>query len=561
LKKFFIVHIFLLFFLTLSSFALELTDDEKAFLATHPLIKIGVRKDIYPYSALSKEGNFTGIASSFFDYFEKTLKVKFKLVAANTWEELIKLEKDHKIDLISTTFVKEPSSYLTIPLFNIPLSALTLKKDSFFQNQENYSGKKIIICNRLGLANLIKNEYSNSEIIDFKSLQHSFKALKAKEVDLIIGELFALEKLIEKEENSDYFLYLLPKTYPMQIAINHELKLLHSILQKAVLSLSEEKKESFYNLWVKNNQSKKIKISQLLLAICIISLFLLLLFLELKSTRKRKMELELANEQLKLHLKSFDIALNATNWVWNLDKGSYICSELYEKNLGYKKDEIPQTFEAFMSLVAPEDKPLLLSALKRYLEKTDSFFNLYCNLLHKDGSYQMFHSFGLVLANNEFNLPKILGGYYLPIEKDSPNKQLPFLDINSALFTRQSYSLLSKLFLKSVKKESCGAGFILIKILKQNKKIDEHSLGATIFNEISLINGCTFHMGEGLFAIFVKIKAPSLLELKAKKIIDSLSDEYNLNPKESKFSTIFIPPNSFADEQIIYKNAFKKLLI
>ena len=79
-----------------------LTDSEKKYLITNPIVKYTSDPNWLPYEAFDKNGKHIGIVSDILKIIEKKLDIKFEIVLNNSWEEALTLAQNGEIDMITS---------------------------------------------------------------------------------------------------------------------------------------------------------------------------------------------------------------------------------------------------------------------------------------------------------------------------------------------------------------------------------------------------------------------------------------------------------------------------
>ncbi|MCP4694967.1 MAG: PAS domain-containing protein, partial [Desulfobacterales bacterium] len=86
----------------------------------------------------------------------------------------------------------------------------------------------------------------------------------------------------------------------------------------------------------------------------------------------------------------FALAMQGANdglWDWNLEAGVVYFSPRWKGMLGHAEHEVEPTLEAWKDLVHPDDLPLALERLGRYLAGDVDKYELEFRMRHKDGHY------------------------------------------------------------------------------------------------------------------------------------------------------------------------------
>lgn len=103
---------------------LPLSPADKAWLAAHPIIRLGIDARYAPYSFLDEQGQLQGVVSAFLAYLEPTLGVRFEIVSDLDWPQLMTAVQARRIDAVATVvhlpereaFLEFTSIYLPTPL-------------------------------------------------------------------------------------------------------------------------------------------------------------------------------------------------------------------------------------------------------------------------------------------------------------------------------------------------------------------------------------------------------------------------------------------------------------
>lgn len=83
-----------------ASHAVGLTRSEREWIAGLPVLRVGYETDRFPYSFLSREGGFDGIAANYMESMQRKLGLRVQLVPASDWNSLQRMALAHEVDLI-----------------------------------------------------------------------------------------------------------------------------------------------------------------------------------------------------------------------------------------------------------------------------------------------------------------------------------------------------------------------------------------------------------------------------------------------------------------------------
>lgn len=97
-----------------------------------------------------------------------------------------------------------------------------------------------------------------------------------------------------------------------------------------------------------------------------------------------------SQEKIKELNDRFELAIDGTNdglWDWDLKENSVYLSSRWKEMLGYRDDELPNSFETWKSRVHPEDLQEALNQIALAHRDPQVEYNVIHRLKHKDGSW------------------------------------------------------------------------------------------------------------------------------------------------------------------------------
>jgi two-component system CheB/CheR fusion protein len=96
-------------------------------------------------------------------------------------------------------------------------------------------------------------------------------------------------------------------------------------------------------------------------------------------------------DKLKASDERFKLVNKASNngiWDWYTNSNEVFYSDHWKEMLGYKPDELPNTFETWEALLHPECKDRMIKAVQDFLETPSEYFLQEFRMMHKDGSHR-----------------------------------------------------------------------------------------------------------------------------------------------------------------------------
>ena len=139
-----------------------------------------------------------------------------------------------------------------------------------------------------------------------------------------------------------------------------------------------------------------------------------------------------------LFLDNLNFIISATGigvWDWEIDTGKVIYSPEWEKIAGYDPGELPQTVDAWSSLVLPEDMPAFDRSVEEHIVGKTPYYTAEFRMRKKDGSILWAQDKGVATEWHTDGRPKRIVGVIQDIstlkrtenELSTKNEQLDFV--------------------------------------------------------------------------------------------------------------------------------------
>lgn len=122
----------------------------------------------------------------------------------------------------------------------------------------------------------------------------------------------------------------------------------------------------------------------------------------------RTRALEVAHRRLALSLRAGKLA----TWEWQLATNSNRMDDAWLGMLGYRRGEIPETYESFRSLMHPDDIAVMEDRVARYLSGEAEFYEADFRLRARDGSWRWIHAGGLGIEFDAAGRPTHMVGIH-----------------------------------------------------------------------------------------------------------------------------------------------------
>ncbi len=239
---------------SLSQPTLNLTDNEKAWLLSHPSIRVGMDSEYAPYEWLNKNGTFVGMAVDYLRLLEQKLGVTFEIMKGKSWSELVDLAKKGDIDVL-TSIVKTPErlKYFSFsePYRDTQTMIVDNGEGQFIGSLDRLSKKRVAVEKGYFTQEMLATKYPNIHLILANNILEALTFVMEGQADAYVGDMSAINYAIKNNgleklrisgqtEFSSQHRFAFPKSHTE----------LASIMTKAMASISKEESDTIFNRWI-----------------------------------------------------------------------------------------------------------------------------------------------------------------------------------------------------------------------------------------------------------------------------------------------------------------------
>jgi diguanylate cyclase (GGDEF)-like protein len=243
---------------------IKLTPEEKAFLKTNPVIRVGNEDDWPPFD-FSERGQPKGYAIEHLELLGSRLGISFEYINGYTWAELLELFRQGEIDLLPSLWYSDSrAEYMlfTEPFLVLPYVIITNTGNTDIQDFSDLSGKTVSVARGYVQESVLREHYPDINLYQVDNVLEGLKAVSYGQADAYIGYHGSVSYLIATN-----FLYDLkivgetgvPELGPqgLYISTRKDMKPLRDILQKAMDSLPEDEKIRLRKKWIAVDQTSR----------------------------------------------------------------------------------------------------------------------------------------------------------------------------------------------------------------------------------------------------------------------------------------------------------------
>ncbi len=249
---------------------ISLTEAEQGWLENHPVVTVGVNRNMTPFDYVKAGNSHQGIASDYLKYLSKALNIQFKITAAS-WKSLANGVKSHQLDMLAcASNTKKSRKFLNFsrPYIETDPVFVTRSNQPVINSLSDLSGKTIALPRNADVQSLLKKRSQNISFLFVNSYQEALRAVSSGTANAYLGNMTVISHFIENNLLSNLRIdsRLSTSHSNLGFAVSKDLPFLHSILQKGLNSIPASISHKIKQKWINADYSISNPPSKLLTA-------------------------------------------------------------------------------------------------------------------------------------------------------------------------------------------------------------------------------------------------------------------------------------------------------
>ncbi|QBG48637.1 transporter substrate-binding domain-containing protein [Verrucomicrobia bacterium S94] len=342
--------------------AMELTPEEREWLAEHLTFRVAVEKKRKPFSWKNAEGRWRGLNIDYLDLLKKNLGMNLEFVPSSGPDESLDLLRQRRVDLVPGVYrapETEAALNLTPPYFSQDIKIYIREGDVYIRSLSDLNGKTVGLLNGRYYAEELHREFPLLKLTEFESPAEAVKALDAGRIDALAGDALQVgQQIAELHLHTIKPGGVSPYITSLSMASREDWPMLSSVLTKALGLIHPHQKEQIYARWVPRTPKPydysifwKISLPGALLTLGVIAWNILLK----REVRRRTFALE----SEKLLLKEAEEIASLGHWKVDLKTGITTFSDEVYRILALDPAQEPADSKLFETLAHPDDALLV----------------------------------------------------------------------------------------------------------------------------------------------------------------------------------------------------------
>ena len=329
----------------------DLTSEEKAWLASHRDVRLGVDPSWPPFEMIENDGRYSGIASDYVSLLNERLGMRMTPVRDLDWVEVMEGVKAGRIDVLPCLAkTPERAAFLNFskPYLSFPVVIATRQDFPFVSGVMDFKPGKVAVIEGKATQVWLNRDCPGMDFFLAQDSEEALKALSEGKVDAFVDNIAAITYATQRLGLINLRVATAtPYQYELAFGIRKDWPELASIIDKTLATLSETERTTINNRWIMVRVEREID-WQLLLKIFLPLLaaggLVLAFFVRWNRTLAREVSERKASEERRQRSEErISLILHSVGeGIFGVDAGGRVSfvNDAAQQMLGYVLDEM-----------------------------------------------------------------------------------------------------------------------------------------------------------------------------------------------------------------------------
>ncbi|SEP57101.1 two-component system, NarL family, sensor histidine kinase EvgS [Ectothiorhodospira magna] len=296
---------------------LVLSEEERRWLAEHPVIRVGIDPHWYPLEFVDDQGRHAGISADYLALLEPLLGVRFEVTTDLSWTEVMRKIKARELDMLAMAAqTPERDQYLnfTRPYIRSPMVIVTQLDVDYLPDPSWLRGQTVAVVGGYASYEWLKHSYPELDLQVVDTTSEGLEQVATGHAFALVDNLASVSFLIRELGLSNLKVSgQLPMAFDLALASRNDWPLLQGIFEKALDAIPQTEKDTIYHRWIHLRYDIKIDYQWLWKVLVGVGILLFAILLwnyslqrQISKRRRAEGQLQETSERLRSVLASID---------------------------------------------------------------------------------------------------------------------------------------------------------------------------------------------------------------------------------------------------------------
>ena len=235
--------------------ALALNATERAWVAAHPVVRVGYDPAWPPFSVRSPEGGFSGIDADLLALLAKRLGLQVEYVARGTWSEIYEAARRGECDVLAGTAKtpeREKHFRFSQPYLTFPVVIVMRNDEPILWSPLDLAGRRLAGVKDYAPTTELARLYPSFHYQYVATVREAMEAVSTDEADAFVTNLPNASFIAKTRGLTNLKIAgVMPDRFDLRYAVRPDWPELAGLLDKAIASLSEEDRQAIIHPWIR----------------------------------------------------------------------------------------------------------------------------------------------------------------------------------------------------------------------------------------------------------------------------------------------------------------------
>ena len=231
-----------------------LTTEEQAWLAEHPVLRVGIDAHWAPVEFVDETDQPQGISVAYLQRLEKLLGMRIEFAPALTWAEAKQRFDDGLLDLLPAVAItpdRQRSIHFTEPYLSLPAAIFSAAEVAYLGGLSALAGKIVAVVRDEATQGWLQRDWPQLALLPVANTQEALRKVAEGEAFAFVGNLVTTSYYIGQSGLTQIRVAgETPYTYQLGMGVRQEGPILASILQKGLDAIPKSERDAIYHEWI-----------------------------------------------------------------------------------------------------------------------------------------------------------------------------------------------------------------------------------------------------------------------------------------------------------------------
>ena len=232
----------------------SLTDEERAWLDDHPVIRVAPAPNFPPMEYFDDQGVYRGVMADYAKILETRLGIKFEIAQYDAWQDVVAATKAREVDMwMEAQDTPERREFLNItpPYVHLPVVIIVRREMRGTIELSDLIGLKVAVIEGYESSRFVRDNHPDLELIPVPSIEVGLERVSFGAADALVASIGGASYYIER--NGITNLRVAGTSgfeWHLCMAVRSDWPELFDLMQRALDSVEISQRQEIYRRWI-----------------------------------------------------------------------------------------------------------------------------------------------------------------------------------------------------------------------------------------------------------------------------------------------------------------------